>query len=133
MTGKADDSISGPGPSDDQSPTLSSPTQPAGQGGMPTISRPKAAANDAAPEAAPAIEGYEITGRLGQGGMGVVWRAVQLGTHREVPLKLMSGGPFASDKALRRFEREVELAASLEQTVSFTMELLHGIPRMDLS
>jgi WD40 repeat protein len=46
--------------------------------------------------------------------MGTVWRAVQLSTQREVALKVMSSGAFASDTARARFEREVELAARLE-------------------
>ena len=62
---------------------------------------------------APHVEGYEIKGKLAEGGMGSVWRAVQLSTHREVALKLIGTGFIGSEKARRRFEREVELAASL--------------------
>ena len=61
----------------------------------------------------PVIEGYKIVGRLGEGGMGTVWRAVQLSTKREVALKFLGRHRFASDKARRRFEREVSLAAQL--------------------
>lgn len=61
----------------------------------------------------PDVEGYEITGHLGEGGMGTVYRAIQLGNRREVALKLMSARTLESDKAKRRFEREVELASSL--------------------
>jgi len=60
------------------------------------------------------IEGYQITGKLGEGGMGTVWRAVQLGTRREVAIKLLGSGIFGSSKARTRFEREIELAARLE-------------------
>jgi len=63
---------------------------------------------------APEIEGYRVIGMLGRGGMGTVWRAVQLSTQREVALKVMSSGGFASNKARARFEREVELTAGLE-------------------
>jgi len=62
----------------------------------------------------PRLPGFEITGRLGEGGMGTVWRAVQVSTHRVVALKIMGNQVFRSERALRRFEREVELAAMLE-------------------
>ena len=61
----------------------------------------------------PHIEGYEILGRLGKGGMGTVWRATQLSTKREVALKLLEGRRLTSDRARVRFEREVMLAAQL--------------------
>ncbi len=59
------------------------------------------------------IEGYVLQDEVHRGGQGVVYRALQLGTKREVALKVLLEGPFASDTARRRFEREVELAASL--------------------
>src|SRR5687767_8480308 len=68
----------------------------------------------APPTGAPAVEGYRVVALLGRGGMGSVWRAVQLSTRREVALKLLNPGSAASDKAHARFDREVELAARLE-------------------
>ena len=63
----------------------------------------------------PDIDGYEIIEPLGAGGMGIVWRAKQLGTHREVALKVLSQGILRSrGKARIRFEREVTIAARLE-------------------
>ncbi|MEA3226221.1 MAG: serine/threonine-protein kinase, partial [Planctomycetota bacterium] len=62
----------------------------------------------------PDVEGYKIIKRLGQGGMGTVWRSEQLSTRREVALKLMASTRFDSAKAQARFEREVELTARLD-------------------
>ncbi len=62
----------------------------------------------------PSIDGYEITGFLGRGGMGTVWRAIQENTHREVALKTLRGLNVNSNTVRQRFQREVELAARLE-------------------
>ena len=62
----------------------------------------------------PAVAGYELIEKIGRGGMGVVYKALQVSTKRVVALKVMLGGPFASPVARRRFDREVELAARLE-------------------
>ena len=62
----------------------------------------------------PEIEGYRIIKKLGRGGMGVVWLAEQLGTKREVALKLMVSHADDSNKAKAKFQREVELTARLE-------------------
>lgn len=61
-----------------------------------------------------AIEGFRIERPLGRGGMGAVYLAEQLSTKRNVALKVLLEGPFASKTAKRRFEREVELAAHLD-------------------
>jgi len=61
----------------------------------------------------PEIEGYEDLELLSRGGQGVVWRAVQRSTRRTVAIKLLVGAQFASASTRARFEREVELAASL--------------------
>ena len=66
------------------------------------------------PHLMPQLPDYEVTARLGEGGMGVVWRATQLSTRRTVALKLLAPSAFGSRRARSRFEREVELAARLE-------------------
>ncbi len=59
------------------------------------------------------IPGYQILGEIGRGGMGRVFRAVQISTRRTVALKIMLEGPVTSEKTKRRFEREVHIVASL--------------------
>src|SRR3954451_74318 len=57
---------------------------------------------------------YRIEGVAGQGGMGVVYRATQLGLDRAVALKVITPA-FAHDEEFRaRFQREAKLAASIE-------------------
>lgn len=61
----------------------------------------------------PEIPGYEIHKLLGRGGMGLVFKATQISTKRQVALKVLLEGPLASAQARRRFEREISLAAQL--------------------
>jgi WD40 repeat protein len=61
----------------------------------------------------PSIEGYVLKEEIHRGGQGIVYRATQLGTKRQVALKVLLEGPFAGESTRRRFEREIELAASL--------------------
>ena len=62
----------------------------------------------------PCIDGYILREELHRGGQGIVYQALQIGTKREVALKVLLEGPFASEDARLRFEREIELAASLK-------------------
>jgi hypothetical protein len=60
----------------------------------------------------PAIPGYEVLERVGQGGMGEVYAARQLALGRKVALKFLALGPGVDpDERLDRFRREAELMA----------------------
>ena len=61
----------------------------------------------------PEVEGYDILGRLGRGGMGVVYRARQHGLDRLVALKMLRGGSHADPESLARFRIEVRSVARL--------------------
>ena len=59
------------------------------------------------------IDEFRIVGRIGEGGMGVVYEAEQARLQRRVALKVITPG-FMSDALLRRFEYEATLLARLE-------------------
>jgi len=56
---------------------------------------------------------YEITGTLGAGGMGEVYRAHDTRLKREVALKILPESFAADPERLARFQREAEVLASL--------------------
>lgn len=60
------------------------------------------------------VADFRIEGVVGRGGMGVVYRAVQLSLDRPVALKLIAPALAADPQFRERFERESRLAASLD-------------------
>jgi len=56
---------------------------------------------------------YRITGELGSGGMGEVWRAEDEKLDREVALKVLPADVAEDPERLARFEREAKVLASL--------------------
>ena len=83
---------------------------------------------------------YEIVSQLGQGGMGIVFRARDTKLERDVAIKVLPRNLAEDPEALARFEREAKAVAALshpnilaihdfgreEGTVYAAMELLEG-------
>jgi serine/threonine protein kinase len=62
----------------------------------------------------PQVPGYEIVGKLGRGGMGVVYQARQTALKRLVALKMILSGDYAGPDELARFRIEAEALARLQ-------------------
>ena len=56
---------------------------------------------------------YRLTEKIGEGGMGVVWKALDPSLNREVAIKTLPEAFTADPERLARFEREARLLASL--------------------
>jgi serine/threonine protein kinase len=71
----------------------------------------------ASPELRPGEEfaGHRIESVLGRGGMGVVYRVMDLRLNRPAALKLITPALSADEDFRRRFQRESQLAASVQQ------------------
>jgi len=59
------------------------------------------------------IGDYEVTGTLGVGGMGQVYRVRHTISHRVEALKVLASGRPVTEEIVGRFLREIQLLASL--------------------
>ncbi len=62
----------------------------------------------------PSVAGYEVLEKLGEGGMGVVYKARHRGLNRLVALKMIRGGGHARAEEFARFRIEAEAVARLD-------------------
>jgi len=59
------------------------------------------------------LPNYEFLEELGRGGMGVVWKARQLGLDRFVAIKMILSGSQASQEEMQRFQAEAQALARI--------------------
>jgi len=59
------------------------------------------------------IPGYTIQGKIGQGGMGIVYKATQTSVNRLVAIKILSGNATKDKTYVARFLQEAQSAANL--------------------
>ena len=71
---------------------------------------------------------YAVTAKLGQGGMGEVWRATDTQLDRDVALKVLPEAFTSDPDRLARFEREAKVLASLNHP---NIAQIHGIEEAD--
>jgi serine/threonine-protein kinase len=77
----------------------------------PAAAKPQAPAGDAAPET---IGDFRLTQKLGEGGMGAVYKAFQISMDRTVALKLLARNLAGNQAFVERFYREARTMAKLD-------------------
>ena len=71
---------------------------------------------------------YEITGQIGVGGMGEVYRAMDTHLKRAVAIKVLPAGLAGDAERLARFQREAEVLAALNHP---NIAQIHGLEKAD--
>ena len=69
---------------------------------------------------------YRVVDKIGQGGMGEVWRAIDTTLDREVAIKMLPLAVSADPERLARFEREAKVLASLNHPNIASVYGLHA-------
>jgi serine/threonine-protein kinase len=78
-------------------------------------------------ESGQSLSHYRLVEKIGEGGMGVVWKAVDTNLDREVAIKLLPDGLAADPHRLERFQREAKLLASLSHARIASLYGLHRV------
>ena len=71
---------------------------------------------------------YRLIEKIGEGGMGVVWRAEDVDLHRPVALKVLSTETIAREDMRARFMREARTAAALKSWVDRGLKFARTLP-----
>jgi serine/threonine-protein kinase len=71
---------------------------------------------------------YRLIEKIGEGGMGVVWKAVDTTLDREVAIKVLPDALSQDAERLARFEREAKLLASLNHP---NIATIHGLEQAE--
>ena len=74
------------------------------------------------------ISHYKITEKIGQGGMGEVYRATDTKLNRDVALKVLPEGFPQDQQRMARFSREAQMLASLNHP---NIATIHGLEESD--
>ena len=59
------------------------------------------------------VPGYRINGLIGQGGVGIVFKATQLRMDRDVAIKTINQSSVSGETSVKRFEREAQIVGKL--------------------
>ena len=67
---------------------------------------------------------YRLTKKIGEGGMGVVWKALDTELHRHVALEVLPAELTDNEESRLRFQREAQAAAALNHA---NIAVIHGV------